>query len=431
MGHRRRRSIRAWPILVAAILCGCAAPEPPPERIVLVLVDTLRRDHVGAYGASAPTPHIDALARAGTVFENAVSSFHATSMSMGALFTGLTPSLESGRADAALDWTQQSWCGLARFAHSDTASCLPAGLRTLGEVMREAGYATIGVTPHALTQRPLGFDRGFEDWEEIKVGARGMLAFRPEKRPQFAALRSGDRVNRAVAEVLDRRRSDRFFLYVHYLDAHDWNLAGVPYAEAVAAADRAVGGLRELLESRGLWRGTAVVLTSDHGEALGEEHFQPASPRHAGNPAFEPVLRVPLIVSGATPDLAPDAFVRSEDVFRLLARLAGVEPEETATLGDEELFVSERVYRTLRVGRWKSYWLRGSDRVRLVDLANDPQERRDVASEHLEIVEAHRARVDALSRELGAPERDVGEILPEHLERLRVLGYLEPAYEVE
>jgi arylsulfatase A-like enzyme len=416
--------------LLAAVGAGCQA-EAPPERIVLIVLDTLRRDHLGPYGGAAATPHIDRLARSGTVFRNAVASFHATSMSMGALFTGRTPSIESGRGDAALDWTQQSWCGLARFSRAETSTCVPEELSTLGESMRRAGYETLGVTPHPLVQRPHGFDRGFDRWHEIDLGRRGVLSFREETRPRFAALRAGDVVNRAVSEVLDERTSDHFFLYVHYLDAHDWNLAGVPYAKSVAAVDAAIGGLVEDLAARDLLEGSALVLTSDHGEALGEQHFQPASERHAGNPSFEPVLRVPLIVAGADPGLDPESFLRSEDVFRLLVRLAGIEPVGEAGLAPDELFVTEQVYRTYRRGRWKSFWLRGSDRVRLVDLDTDPGEKHDVAASQHEVVAEHRRRIDALSRELGAPDRQVGEILPEQLERLRVLGYLEPAYQVD
>lgn len=416
--------------LLVAIATGCQAPAPP-ERIVLVVVDTLRRDHLGVYGAATPTPHIDRLARSGSVFQNAVSSFHATSMSMGALFTGRTPSLESGVGDTALAWTQESWCGLLRFSVAESA-CVPEELPILGEAMRRAGYQTIGVTPHPLTQRPLGFDRGFDHWLELEGSRGALLAFREKTRPRFAALRAGSAVNRKVAEALDQRTSDHFFLYVHYLDVHDWHMAGVPYARSVASADAAVGALLEELAARDLREGTALVLTSDHGEALGEEHFQPASLRHAGNPSFEPVLRVPLIVAGARPHLDPDTFLRTQDVFRLLIRLAGGEaPAQGFALAPDELLVTERLYRTYRRGRWKSFWLRGSNRIRLVDLAADPNERRDVAAEHPEVAEQHRRRVDELSQELGAPDRKLGEISPEHLERLRVLGYLEPAYRVD
>ena len=72
-------------------------------------------------------------------------------------------------------------------------------------------------------------------------------------------------MNEAVKKVLDDRSGDHFFLYVHYLDAHDWHMAGVPYPEAVAAADAALGELLDELAARGLREGTAVVVTSVSG----------------------------------------------------------------------------------------------------------------------------------------------------------------------
>ena len=79
------------------ILSGCNASEPepaPPERIFLFVVDTLRRDHVSAYGARASTPNMDALAARGVRIDNAFAAYHQTTMSMAALFTGRTPALE-------------------------------------------------------------------------------------------------------------------------------------------------------------------------------------------------------------------------------------------------------------------------------------------------------------------------------------------------
>ncbi len=418
-------------------MLACGGVETPdrgiPERIVLIVVDTLRRDHVGVYGAERPTPNFDRIAASGTVFRNAFSSFHATSMSMGALFTGRTPSLESGRGDEALEWTPNAWCGMARFfgPEDDPRACIPSALPVLGEALSDRGYWTLGVTPHDLIHRPFGFDRGFKAWVEVKLGHQGVFAFRRGTWPRFAAARSGERVNRAVIPALDARESDRFFLYVHYLDVHDWAMRGASYAEAVTAADAATGALLDALDARGLLEGTAVILTSDHGEAQGEQHYQPASPKHVGNPAFEPLLRVPLIIGGVDLEAEADDFLRSEDVFRLLLRLAGGGDDTQSDLADDELFVTERVYRTFRRGRWKSFWLRGGDRVRLVDLEADPMEVNDLAANRRDVVEAHRERINELSRTLAAPDAEPAEMLPMHLERLRALGYLEPEYRVD
>jgi hypothetical protein len=91
---------RWWPAVLATFaFAGCGAEEQPserPEHVVLVVVDTLRRDHLSIYGAEIETPNIARLAARGAVVENALASFHQTTLSMGALFSGRTPSLESG-----------------------------------------------------------------------------------------------------------------------------------------------------------------------------------------------------------------------------------------------------------------------------------------------------------------------------------------------
>jgi arylsulfatase A-like enzyme len=232
-------------------------------------------------------------------------------------------------------------------------------------------------------------------------------------------------VNDAALAAVDRRQSDRFFLYVHYMDAHDWHVVpGRGYADGVAAADAGVGALLAELEARGLLDGAALVVTSDHGEALEEEHLLPTTLRHAGNPSFEPVLRVPLIVVGADPALDA-ALVRTHDVFGLLARIAGAPPGAAGELRPGESLVSERLYQTYRNDRFKSYRRRGDGAFHLVDLAADPQERRDVSAAHPEVAAAHRARLDELTRALAAETGPRASLDERDAHRLRILGYLE------
>jgi arylsulfatase A-like enzyme len=127
----------------------------------VIVVDTLRADHLSPYGSSLSTPNVARLAARGQVFTNVTASFHQTSMSMGALFTGVTPSIESDRREKPLEWTGRTWCGMARFSTAaDREGCLPAGLDTLGAAMTRAGYHTVGVVSNPFLFRPAGFDRG-------------------------------------------------------------------------------------------------------------------------------------------------------------------------------------------------------------------------------------------------------------------------------
>ena len=120
--------------------------------------------------------------------------------------------------------------------------------------MRDAGYWTIGVASNPLLYRPYGYSRGFEDWVELEgiwYGKNKPERFTKFTLPPQAYRRTGDLVNEAAKGALDRRPNDRFFLYVHYMDAHDYGHADVPYAKGVSDADYYVGRLLEHLEKSG------------------------------------------------------------------------------------------------------------------------------------------------------------------------------------
>lgn len=414
---------RVAAVLLAALVSACGATTSPPERIVLIVVDTLRRDHLGAYGAAAPTPHIDALAARGQVFSNAFASFHQTSMSMGALFTGRTPSIEF-EAGRPLFWNSQTWCGMNRFAKPEDEVCMPDDLPTLAGAMREAGYRTIGVASNQFLYEPGGYARGFDDWVEVGDHPEGsdVLQRMELKRPERS--RRWRRVNAGVTQALNRRDTDRFFLYVHYMDVHDYVQREIPYAEAVAAVDEGVGSLLAKLEEAGLLQGAVVILTSDHGERLDERHALPGRLGHIGNPTFLEHLRIPLIVAPAVAG-DPTRFVRSEDLHRLVRELAGQPTPAERDLRDDELFVGESMFRTWLDGRWKASIRRDDDALFLFDLEADPGEVRDVAAEHPEVVARVRARVVELSEQLSARRAVAERLSPEDRERLRALGYLE------
>lgn len=386
-----------------------------------MVIDTLRRDHVSCYGDRADTPHIDALADRGRRYTRVYSAYHQTTMSMAAFITGRTPSLESGDPKRPITFDGRTWCGMRRFADDEKDACIPAELETLAESLRDAGYATLGVTSNDLLYRPAGYDQGFDDWIEVGRGHTGDR----EKRMQPALARAGAAVNRSVAGALDRRRSDHFFLYVHYMDVHDHAVRGMSYAEGVREADAALGELLRLLRARKLLEGATVLVTSDHGERLGERHQIPGFGSHLGNPSYEYLLRLPLVVAPA-PSEGDDSWLRGQEVFDLVRRIAGLRVASgVAELEPDEQFLSEIGWQTYRRGRWKSTFSRDSDEHALFDLATDPGETADVAAEHPGILEAHRRRIATLSQQLAAPDAPESRLTDEDRERLRALGYAE------
>ena len=422
--------LAAVSLLILAL--GACAPEapPPPARIVLIVVDMLRRDHVGAYGASRPTPNLDRVAQGGQVVKDALSSYGSTKCSMAALFTGRTPSLGTDEPEEARFGGPTS-CGMARFADRPDHRCLPETLPTLAEGMRALGYETLGVTSNLFLYDPDGFSRGFEHW--IEVGARTLAELEADApRPTSGAYGGtlAPSVNAAVRDVLERRSSDRFFLYVHFMDVHDHAEVGQSYAEGVARADAGVGALLDELARRGLLEDALVVLTSDHGERLGELHAVRGMPQHYGNPTFDYLLEVPLLASRPVlPEDGPP--IRGQDLGGLLLAAAGGEAPPPADVAQGELFLSEWVWQGLRVDGWKLMRRRDGGRRLLMDLARDPLERRDVAPAQPERVRALEERLDEIATLLGARPVGRSEWSEEERRRLEALGYVASPEEAE
>lgn len=441
---RRLVLARAALIAALAVVCACGNVEPlrrrpladgRPRAIVLIVIDTLRRDFVSAYGGTTPTPNIDRLAGEGTRVDGAVSSFHQTTMSMAALFTGRTPSLESGDLARPLDWTGRTWCGMARF--DDGSQCVPSDLPTLASTLRKDGYRTVGIVSNPLLFEPAGYARGFDDWVQVGAIRRGR-----DLTPSKGELRSraAPSVLSAVKAALARAGDAPIFLYVHLMDVHDYFAgdraaacrAATPwcqYAEAVAVEDAAVGELRELLAQYGGLEDTVIVLTADHGERLGDdEHVVSGMRAHFGNPSFETVLDVPLVIWPRVEPTLPATFpalIRGEDVYDLVLALAGTKSNRRPVLAPDEQVVSEQRFVTYRRGRWKSFYNRGTGRLILIDLEADPAEQKDVALAHPDVAAEHRARVAALGSALASASASVAPLSEDDRRRLRTLGYLD------
>ena len=420
-------------LLGRSVLLGeIAEPADPPSRveqpsdwkhILLIVVDTLRRDHVSLYGDAAQAPNMERLAEKGQVLGGAVASFHQTTMSMAALFTGRTPSLEKS-AGQSLAWNGKTWCGLARMSEGASDPCIPRALPTLAEGMRTAGFHTIGVLANELLYRPGGFERGFDEWIEI-APVSGEKDIFGNLSKEISKKRMAPAVNAELFKVLDQQATDEpLFIYLHYIDVHEYAVFQQPYAKTISTFDTHLGELLDGLEARGLLSETLIVLTSDHGEALGEKHALPSTRGHLGNPSFQPLLEIPLITSKPIAK-SSDTLLRSQDLFDLLLRLAGGETAGPRDVSPEEIFLSESNFQTYRKGRWKSTRSRKEGTLVLFDLESDPGETIDVADRHPEIVAEHQRRIDEIAIELSNENEGPKALSPYDEERLRRLGYLE------
>ncbi len=440
-------------LLTAGIACDrrTAGGPPAPGRrphLVVLLVDTLRADHLGAYGyARATSPNIDALAAQGIRFSRAFSSSSWTRPAVGSLFTSLLPS-EHG----AVGTTQP----------------LAEGFPTLAELLHAAGYRTIGVSANfAHVQPATGFARGFDDFvaPTVEVGANDPFYLFERRDAQGVSHRvrdaRGAELNEVVLSRLPERLDQPVFLYVHYMDPHFPYAPPAPFARRfvppnatlidpmdlydgeVASVDAAIGQLRTALSARGFGADTVTVVVADHGEEFGDHGGW-----YHGKTLYREVLQVPLVIhdgrragAGEVRDVPVDLL----DLPTTLLALAGVpaapgmrgrdllsDPAElpqrdlVAELHGEEQM--ERVYgprwHVLALTRWPWTWLAHRDETReLYQLERDPEEWRPLAAADAPpglAAAAAQAALAATRPTAGTPGHAID---AETRDALRALGY--------
>ena len=414
------------------------------KRIVLISIDTLRRDHVGAYGYAPPTtPRLDALARGGILAEDAVSVSSWTLPSHLSMLTSVDPAVHGG-----IDM---------RHGFGGRVPTLPA-------LLRAAGYATQAVTSHLYVSSVYGLDAGFD-----------RLDFHQDRRATAVADRAID--------AIDRFGDRPFFLFLHFYDPHwhydppeeakarfvkpyagaitgRWGDFSERPAPAVTPADLAhllalydgeirytddeVGRVLDHLRSRGSLANTLVVVTSDHGE----EFLDHGSWEHQKT-LYEEVIRVPLVVHGpgiaarrepapvSLLDVAPTilawAGVAAPSSFTGRSLLSPLAARETYGETDHTVDGSRKLFLRGGASRWKTILSldAAGDRVRgeeWYDLAADPRETRS-SLPAAAAADAIRARAIARWKAGRAASSSAAKpvcLSAEQAERLRALGYVDP-----
>jgi arylsulfatase A-like enzyme/Flp pilus assembly protein TadD len=276
-----RRGTRALLVLAAGALAGLVwwligqrhVRREPGLSVLLITVDTLRADALGAYGnGGARTPWMDALAAAGVRFEDAHAHNVVTLPSHANILSGRYATEHGVRDNSGF-----------RF---------PRGQPTLATLLKAGGYGTGAFVSAFPLDSRFGLAEGFDVYDDAFVDASARSAFLVQERP------GPQTVARAQAWLSDRAGPS--FCWVHIYEPHfpyappepfASRFSGDPYHGEVAAADAALGPLLEPLLAAGASGRTLVVLTSDHGESLGEH----GEATH-GIFAYEATLRVPLIL---------------------------------------------------------------------------------------------------------------------------------------
>lgn len=481
-------------VLGALSLWFLAGPLPGPKSqdasfhpvnappMILIMVDTLRRDHLGTYGYPLPTsPFIDSLARESIVFLSSSTTGNYTLPSTATLFTGLYPSAH----------------GVVGPGRS-----LPESVTSLPEIFQSAGYRTAAMVANPLVRADLGFGRGFDTFIPAPP-PRWIYHRKTAVELIYLRLRRGNTPWADARELvplavdwLNESSSQPPFLYLHLIDPHseyapprehalpflqeepqswvsrpplidqfrpadEWQtwaeveekpvisdaerrvMIGL-YDGEIHYVDRWIGVLLKSLDDSGLLDDSVIVLLADHGEEF-EDHGGWVH----GNTLYEEMIGMPLVIKlpkglrgGARTDLSLDMV----DLPATLAGLAGIEasPSSGTDFSDElirpgsEPIPAVRYYTerppylySLRLGDWKIVRRdrSGESTFWLFNLASDPGELENIATDHPEKLEALQDSLDEAilsARGSAGPEtEDSPRLDPESERVLRALGYIQ------
>ncbi|MBW2272928.1 MAG: sulfatase [Deltaproteobacteria bacterium] len=456
-------------ILAAALLVAAAVSQfrvyTPEERalgsaediarirarddvnVIFILVDTLRADRVGAYGYPRPTtPILDSHASKGIRFAKVESQSSWTKASMASLWTGMYP--------------QRT--GVMNYSHAiPEEAVLPA------ELFQQAGFRTAGIWRNGWVANNFGFDQGFDLYiRPTPIRRPGVQ----RKTPSSHALMGTDAdATESAIEFIEAYQRERFFLYIHYMDVHQYLYADTSpdfgstfsdfYDSAIHWTDRNIGFIMDALEERDLRNRTIVVIASDHGEAF----FEHGGEGHART-LYREVQQVPLVVLlpfDLAPGIVVEETVANVDIWPTVLDLVGLpslegaegrslvplveragghtvraaEAEQLAErpvfsqldrswgrMGDEPKPVVAMVKGPYRYIEWHF----GASPPKLFDHDADPLEKNDLAEEQPDLVAALARDIEFfLSEENttwgGPKEVEIDEM---RMHQLRALGYV-------
>lgn len=417
------RGVHPWlAVLPALACCLFCHGRSVPRNVLLVSLDTVRADRLGCYGrADAGTPVLDALAARGVRFADVTAPNPTTLPSHVSLFTGQDVPRHGVRNN-----------GMFAVA-TETV--------TLAERFAGAGFRTGGFVASMVLDRRYGIARGFERYTAPgRDDANG---------PLYVPERPAAEVNRDALAWLDSIGTDRFFLFVHYMEAHvpyappepeRSRFAHEPYQGEIAAADRALGELFAALERRERLADTLVLVVADHGEALGEH----GEPNH-GIFLYQPTLHVPMIAAGpgvrrGSAVETPVSLVDATPTLLDAVGLAAPDPCDGQSLwpalGGARLDPQRALYSETYLPRYDYGWseLRAlrkgafkyvrAPRPELYRLDRDPQESHDLSASERETAESLAAELAARLTRIEHGEAERVEISAEERKALAGLGYL-------
>jgi arylsulfatase A-like enzyme len=447
---------------------GCVFFSNARPSFIVIVIDTLRDDHLGSYGFPGDiSPRLDQLASESVLFENCFAQAPWTPPSMGSLFTSLYPEVHG------LNVFRDQ-----QFRDPDSGEMrigvLPDSAVTLAERLRDAGYETVAFVTNPWLQRPMGLAQGFERYDDEDTGRRV----------------TANAIAAPLRRWLETRRDERpFFAYLHFMDVHGpwdapkpdfdalrdhvateerrlidselpseaiearpiWADEGMRhevgywrtrYASGVRAFDRRLAPYLKYLRDSGILDQSYVIVTSDHGEEL----FENGGWGH-GRSLHEHQLRVPLLVrkpGGADGGRRVSEMIGLIDLMPTILSLAraaapeGIHGHDVSALLDGKpverpaLFYAtgtmwEPQAHSVRTRRHKLIVNRATGLTRLFDLASDPDEREDLSGQESQLLGVMQELLNTHLSTGSESKLDTqtGKIEAGTLEKLKSLGYLD------
>lgn len=323
----------------------------PRYNVILIMVDTLRADHLPCYGYELNTaPNICSFANEGIIFKNMFSQSPSTKPSIASLFTSTYP-------------TQH------KVVYNNDR--LNDDFVTLAEILNENGYYTLAVNDNPVIKTRFNYNQGFNVWHDIEI-------------------KNADIVNKTLFEELDKDQKGPYFIYVHYLDAHHPYVAPQPfykyfnndydgkvkgdkpissgyfrdkpkelrqlmlfYDNEIAYLDSRIARLFDKLKQKNLYDNSIIIITSDHGEMFMEHgHLQ-----HS-NGLYSEVINVPLIIKMpySKKNTTVDTYVQTIDIFPTLLDVLDI-TTKNVLMGDSIFSIIDKTDRMIFSEHLRLKWI--------------------------------------------------------------------------
>jgi arylsulfatase A-like enzyme len=435
---RRPLSVALLSLLALMVLLGggsCGKSRRVGPNIVLIVIDTLRADHLPFYGYQVrdTAPFLTSLANRGTVFERTRSTSSWTTPATASIHTSLYPTqhtvLEGFRA------VRMRSGGAQKF----DINAIPPGIETIAEMLKGRGYSTFAVTDNINISPLEGFDQGFDRfWYSNDEGSKSVMTRLEE--------------NRATIQ-----QAPPYFLCLHFMDPHTPYHKRAPWyqpqpdslQDQIAAYDSEIRAVDDAIEQAyrmyGWDKNTLIVVTADHGE----EFLEHGGGDH-GRTLYEEVVHVPLMVRSTADSLPAGRIptpVSALDILPTLRAYIGL-PVDPAAQGislwpairrEGSLPENRSYFADLRTGPWfgnrtikfvlrdnRKYILTLPNQGELYDLGADPGEKNNLAPGSPG--EANELKSLLVKTESAwtnhVPVQRQVDLNREQVDRLRSLGYI-------